>query len=271
MLPGALLPNEGLRFLCRQVELEVVSAATAATSACGPGERLSIPVKHMSGRWFAPPAELAELERERADRVPLRGRPEPERLDRRRRRGRERARQRRRADAPPRARGRSADRLGRWPALFESLREARRRLRREPRRRPRPAAGARTVRRRRRALWHDAAAADARRPSRARDPGRDPFRSRADRSGGGRHGDGATDRRRSSARAAWDDFGLEPEQLRARGRRRSRRRRRRGAARLLRALRRARRASRAGGTRRRSTSPTCGRSARCWPRRASST
>jgi phosphoribosylformylglycinamidine synthase I len=62
MLPGALLPNAGLRFLCRQVELEVVNAETAATSACDPGQRLSIPVKHMSGRWFAPPDQLAELE-----------------------------------------------------------------------------------------------------------------------------------------------------------------------------------------------------------------
>jgi phosphoribosylformylglycinamidine synthase len=62
LLPGALLPNSGLRFVCRQVEIEVTNAATAATSDCEPGERLSIPVKHMSGRWFAPPDLLAELE-----------------------------------------------------------------------------------------------------------------------------------------------------------------------------------------------------------------
>jgi phosphoribosylformylglycinamidine synthase len=62
LLPGALLPNEGLRFVCRQVEIEVESTATAATRSCAPGERLSIPVKHMSGRWFAPADELAELE-----------------------------------------------------------------------------------------------------------------------------------------------------------------------------------------------------------------
>jgi len=62
LLPGALLPNEGLRFLCRQVELEVVSANTVATSSCAPGERLSIPVKHMSGRWFAPDDTVADLE-----------------------------------------------------------------------------------------------------------------------------------------------------------------------------------------------------------------
>ena len=64
MLPGALLANEGLRFVCRQVELEVASTDSAATRACTVGERLSVPVKHMSGRWFAPPDLLAELEAE---------------------------------------------------------------------------------------------------------------------------------------------------------------------------------------------------------------
>jgi phosphoribosylformylglycinamidine synthase I len=62
MLPGALLPNAGLRFVCRQVEIEVLNDDTAATSACERGDRLSIPVKHMSGRWFAPAETLAELE-----------------------------------------------------------------------------------------------------------------------------------------------------------------------------------------------------------------
>ncbi|MGH2952032.1 MAG: phosphoribosylformylglycinamidine synthase subunit PurQ [Solirubrobacterales bacterium] len=64
LLPGALLPNEGLRFVCRQLELEVVTAETPFTRACVAGDRLSIPVKHMSGRWFAPPHTLAELERD---------------------------------------------------------------------------------------------------------------------------------------------------------------------------------------------------------------
>jgi phosphoribosylformylglycinamidine synthase I len=62
LLPGALLPNDGLRFVCRQIQVEVLNATTAATSACEPGEKLSIPVKHMSGRWFAPPELLRELE-----------------------------------------------------------------------------------------------------------------------------------------------------------------------------------------------------------------
>ena len=63
LLPGALLVNEQLRFLCRQVDVEVVNADTRFTSGCDPGERLSVPVKHTTGRYFAPDADLDELER----------------------------------------------------------------------------------------------------------------------------------------------------------------------------------------------------------------
>jgi phosphoribosylformylglycinamidine synthase len=62
MLPGALLPNVGLRFVCRQVELALVGTRTPFTSSLDEGSRLSIPVKHMSGRYFAPPEALDELE-----------------------------------------------------------------------------------------------------------------------------------------------------------------------------------------------------------------
>jgi phosphoribosylformylglycinamidine synthase subunit PurQ / glutaminase len=62
MLPGALLPNVGLRFVCRQVELEAGGARTPFTASLEAGEVLSIPVKHMSGRYFAPPETLDELE-----------------------------------------------------------------------------------------------------------------------------------------------------------------------------------------------------------------
>jgi phosphoribosylformylglycinamidine synthase subunit PurQ / glutaminase len=62
LLPGALLPNDHLRFRCVQLEVEVVNAATAFTRACAPGERLSIPAKHTSGRYYAPPEELARME-----------------------------------------------------------------------------------------------------------------------------------------------------------------------------------------------------------------
>ena len=55
LLPGALLPNVGLRFVCRHVDVEVVDADTPFTRACAPGDRLTIPVKHTTGRYHPPP------------------------------------------------------------------------------------------------------------------------------------------------------------------------------------------------------------------------
>jgi phosphoribosylformylglycinamidine synthase subunit PurQ / glutaminase len=54
LLPGALLPNESLKFVFRQVELEVADAATPFTRACSERRRLSIPVKHTTGRFYSP-------------------------------------------------------------------------------------------------------------------------------------------------------------------------------------------------------------------------
>jgi phosphoribosylformylglycinamidine synthase len=57
LLPGALLPNASLKFVFRQVELEVQDATTPFTRACGsdgPPQRLSIPVKHTTGRFYSP-------------------------------------------------------------------------------------------------------------------------------------------------------------------------------------------------------------------------
>jgi phosphoribosylformylglycinamidine synthase subunit PurQ / glutaminase len=51
LLPGALLRNAGLRFVCREVEVVVCSTDTAWTSACPPGGSLTIPVKHGEGRY----------------------------------------------------------------------------------------------------------------------------------------------------------------------------------------------------------------------------
>jgi phosphoribosylformylglycinamidine synthase I len=62
LLPGALLPNTSLRFVCRQVELEVVNASIPWTQACSVGDRLSIPAKHTTGRYWAPDPVLDELE-----------------------------------------------------------------------------------------------------------------------------------------------------------------------------------------------------------------
>jgi phosphoribosylformylglycinamidine synthase len=62
LLPGALLPNVSLRFLFRLVSLDVVTADSPFTRACDAGERLSIPVKHTTGRYYAPKDQLDALE-----------------------------------------------------------------------------------------------------------------------------------------------------------------------------------------------------------------
>ena len=70
LLPGALLRNTGMRFVCRRVRVRVESTETLWTSSCEPGEELTLPVAHNEGNYFADPATLAELEAE--DRVVLR-------------------------------------------------------------------------------------------------------------------------------------------------------------------------------------------------------
>jgi phosphoribosylformylglycinamidine synthase len=62
LLAGALLPNTSLRFICRQVDLDVVNAGTKWTGACETGDVLSIPAKHQTGRYWAPDPVLDELE-----------------------------------------------------------------------------------------------------------------------------------------------------------------------------------------------------------------
>jgi len=62
LLPGALLPNAGLRFLCRQVDVEVVNSGTPFTRGCATGDTLSIPVKHTTGRYYAPEEALREMD-----------------------------------------------------------------------------------------------------------------------------------------------------------------------------------------------------------------
>ncbi len=63
LLPGALLPNASLSFVCRDADLIVGGSRTAFLSRCEPGSRLTIPVKHGEGRWYA----NEELYRELAD------------------------------------------------------------------------------------------------------------------------------------------------------------------------------------------------------------
>ena len=62
LLPGVLLPNEGLRFLNRQVEITVESTDSSFTRACARGDTLSIPTKHGEGRFYAPADMLDRLD-----------------------------------------------------------------------------------------------------------------------------------------------------------------------------------------------------------------
>jgi phosphoribosylformylglycinamidine synthase I len=62
LLPGALLPNEGLRFVCRQVELLAEPIESPWIREIEAGRRLSVPIKHMSGRYYAPDDLLDQLE-----------------------------------------------------------------------------------------------------------------------------------------------------------------------------------------------------------------
>jgi phosphoribosylformylglycinamidine synthase subunit PurQ / glutaminase len=65
LLPGVLLQNESLRFVCRDVPLVVERDDLPFTTRCTQGETLVIPVKHGDGRWFAPPELVAEMEANR--------------------------------------------------------------------------------------------------------------------------------------------------------------------------------------------------------------
>jgi phosphoribosylformylglycinamidine synthase subunit PurQ / glutaminase len=62
LLPGALVRNAGLRFVCRDQLLAVESTTTRWTSQYADGDRILIPVKHGEGRYVADAATLDELE-----------------------------------------------------------------------------------------------------------------------------------------------------------------------------------------------------------------
>ena len=73
LLPGVLRRNESLSFVCRDVPLVVERTDTPFTSRCAEGERLTIPVKHGEGCWFADDALVRRARGEPPDRASLRG------------------------------------------------------------------------------------------------------------------------------------------------------------------------------------------------------
>ena len=64
LLPGALLRNAGLKYVCRPVDLRVETADSPYTARYAAGQRITLPVAHHDGNYFADGATLDRLEGE---------------------------------------------------------------------------------------------------------------------------------------------------------------------------------------------------------------
>jgi phosphoribosylformylglycinamidine synthase subunit PurQ / glutaminase len=62
LLPGVLMRNAGLKFVCRDVHLRVETTATPFTGAYETGQVICVPIAHMDGNYFADDATLDRLE-----------------------------------------------------------------------------------------------------------------------------------------------------------------------------------------------------------------
>jgi phosphoribosylformylglycinamidine synthase len=62
LLPGAMLRNKNLKFLCQFVQIRIENENTAFTYTGKKGQVLRIPIAHFDGNYFAPPETLQELE-----------------------------------------------------------------------------------------------------------------------------------------------------------------------------------------------------------------
>jgi phosphoribosylformylglycinamidine synthase len=70
LLPGALMRNAGLKYICKQVHLRVETADSPFTGGLVKGEVLEMPIGHMEGNYFCTPEDLHRLEAE--DRIAFR-------------------------------------------------------------------------------------------------------------------------------------------------------------------------------------------------------
>jgi phosphoribosylformylglycinamidine synthase I len=70
LLPGALMRNAGLKYICKQVNLRTETAGSPFTSTLKKGDVLQIPIGHMEGNYFCTPEDLKRLEDE--DRIAFR-------------------------------------------------------------------------------------------------------------------------------------------------------------------------------------------------------
>src|SRR4030081_1186033 len=64
LLPGALMRNICLKYVCKPVQVRVENNETPFTNTCHKGEVLTIPIGHMEGNYFCDEATLAELNRD---------------------------------------------------------------------------------------------------------------------------------------------------------------------------------------------------------------
>jgi len=64
MLPGALIRNVGLKYVCKPVHVRVESGDTAFTHSSHEGEVLTIPIGHMAGNYFCDEQTLSDLRRD---------------------------------------------------------------------------------------------------------------------------------------------------------------------------------------------------------------
>jgi phosphoribosylformylglycinamidine synthase len=62
LLPGAMLRNKSLHFICKDVHVKVENAATAFTEACESGQVLKLPVAHADGNYYTDPVTLAAMQ-----------------------------------------------------------------------------------------------------------------------------------------------------------------------------------------------------------------
>jgi len=65
LLPGAMMRNSGLRFICRHVHIRVEETDSPFTCAASKGQILKIPIAHSDGNYNVDSATLAELEKHR--------------------------------------------------------------------------------------------------------------------------------------------------------------------------------------------------------------
>lgn len=64
LLPGAMIKNAGLSFICKEQELVVENNQTAWTNAFDAGQHITVPLKNQDGQFMVTPSELARIEGE---------------------------------------------------------------------------------------------------------------------------------------------------------------------------------------------------------------